>query len=196
VAGGGATAVDMFYDNSTGDCSGTTASSIVGTWPAAISGETTAFAGMGVIVVDVTDYTTGHINYELDTGLYVQTAGPAVPPPGNIGLGFDLVVFELPGGFARKKKKSMEERLAEMEQRLKRSEFKDCKSEKDVKAVFVNEKLERTRRIVAKQQQLQAVVDGDISPTESLSGWVDSSLPKKLGLLKMDQKEKDQKVKG
>jgi len=193
--GADADLVDMYYDAATGDCAGTKTAGVLGSY---MSGAATSQTQSGVIevVISVTNHVTSGFRIHNDGPLTVNTASGTVSS-GSIGLGYDLTIVKLPDGFGARRKKTMEQRLADMEKQLLKVELKDCKYETDVKAVFANSKLERTRRIVAKQQQLQSVIAGDISPTESLAGWVDSSLPKKLGLLKTDQKdEKDRKGKG
>jgi len=108
--------------------------------------------------------------------------------------------------------------LKEMEARLGGVSLRDCKDSKDVKsslaqsladidakrafnfrmAVGMNKGAAESEeaRLLRKQRELRGVMNGTISPTDSLAGWVDSSLAEKLGQVKDQKDEKDRKGKG
>jgi len=216
TAHGGSSFVDMWYDNSTGTCGGTRASGGIGMWSPGANGATTQFGGMAVATIDVTDYISGYLRFEA-SNMYTFTVS-SVGTPTQIAMGYDIVVSELPAGFARKKSKTLEERLKEMEERMIKADLRDCKDSKDVKSSLAQSlaEIEAKRafnfrlapgmnkgageteeaRLVRKQRELRGVMNGTISPTDSLAGWVDSSLAAKLGQVKDQKDEKDRKGKG
>jgi len=193
--GAGSDYREVLYDNSTGDTAGL---EVAGFFPCVPlqAQDTHTFSAASMIIIEIDDFKNASLRILATDNINgVRTGGTGILP---IGAGFDLVITEMPQTFARKKETAAD-RMAVLEKKVAAlsaagivKDSKDQKSRvvgKDEKTSFVNEAAKR-------RAQLRSVMRDELSPTESLAGWVDSSLAVKLGQVKDQKDEKDRKGKG